>query len=743
MAVETFPADGDRDLSSVRGAFHLGALSYLLRGHFRAPAGHLASSGHRVPPDFSAICVASQADPASDTYIVERLRELGLRHVRLDYGYCAPGGHTERFLRRLLQEDFAVLLHLVQPPEEAARMGLPDARQRWRDFVAGTLERWGHGLEAVEIGNTVNRRRWCGYHRLEFFASAWQIAAGEVQRRGLRLAGPNITDFEPPYNVGLLKALRRCGGLPEIHTTNLFAERATEPENYDRKILGRRFAHLHQLNLVKKARLLAAISERFQLAHTWSTTAFWTLGRIRRMLEDCEQKQADYLARYMLLAAASGALGRAYWGPLVSWREGLIDDGSGRAAPHELVSFYGTNYGELQNYRTRPAFDALAFFNRAVPGAEYRGQLCDSRRLQLHEFVRGDQRIHAVWTVNGCAADLMTIYSREDLARAGWRDRDGAPLAEMPEVAGEAPLYLTWPAAVEPAVNRAARVFAGARIAPHADAGNYYCFDDGQWRGMVCAASRADADKLFAGLHPHKLPAPAKQDALRKTRNAVWKVADPRDPEKSLVVKKPDRLPWNKKLADRFKPSKGLRSWNGAVELQRIGVATPRPVAWFERIERGAPTENWYICEFQPGNLSVRDFFSAFKQGANCHRGVAKREFLQKLAQFLLKLHKRGAYFRDLSGGNMLVRLDENSEPHFSLIDTGRARFYPKQLTVSKRLSDLKRACYKLDWQSRKEFMALYLGALGRRFTALHRLPFLYYDLKIGLKRRLKGKKKS
>nr|WP_246394947.1 lipopolysaccharide kinase InaA family protein [Microbulbifer rhizosphaerae] len=260
---------------------------------------------------------------------------------------------------------------------------------------------------------------------------------------------------------------------------------------------------------------------------------------------------------------------------------------------------------------------------------------------------------------------------------------------------------------------------------------------------MVCAASRVDADKLFAELHPQKLPAPAKQDALRKTRNAVWKVADPRDPEKSLVVKKPDRLPWNKKLADRFKPSKGLRSWNGAVELQRIGVATPRPVAWFERIERGAPTENWYICEFQPGNLSVRDFFSAFKQGASCHRGVAKREFLQKLAQFLLKLHKRGAYFRDLSGGNMLVRLDENNEPHFSLIDTGRARFYPKQLTVSRRLSDLKRACYKLDWQSRKEFMALYLGALGRRFTPLHRLPFLYYDLKIGLKRRLKGKKKS
>jgi tRNA A-37 threonylcarbamoyl transferase component Bud32 len=279
-------------------------------------------------------------------------------------------------------------------------------------------------------------------------------------------------------------------------------------------------------------------------------------------------------------------------------------------------------------------------------------------------------------------------------------------------------------------------------IAPHAGPGNYYSYNDDEWRGMVFAANRADADKLIAELHPRKMSTPNKSEALRKTRNAVWKIADPRDASKALVVKKPDQLRFIKKLTDRYKASKGLRSWNGAVELQRIGVATPRPVAWFERADRVDLTNNWYICEFQPGNLSVRNFFSAFKQGASSHMGVAKAEFLRKLAEYLLKLHRRGAYFRDLSGGNMLVRLDEAGKPEFSLIDTGRARFYPKQLTIGKRLSDLKRAVYKLDWQSRREFMAIYLRALGRSFSAFYRLPFMLYDLKIGLKRKLKNKKK-
>lgn len=745
VSVETLSTHGDDagDFSSMRRVFRLGAWSYLLRGNFRLPDGHRPRAGHRVPDDFPAICVASQEDPASDGYIIARLHELNLSRVRLDYGYCAPGGHTERFLRRLLDEGFAVLLHLVQPPAEAARMHRTDARERWRDFVSQALDRHGARLEAVELGNTVNRRRWCGYHRVELFAAAWSIANAEIGARGLRLAGPNVTDFEPPYNAGLLRVLGALGPLPEIHTTNLFAERSTEPENYDHKIIGYRLARLHRFNLVKKARVLAAISADFNVGHTWSTSAFWTLVRIRRRLEHDEQKQADYLARYLLLTAASGGLGRVYWGPLVSWREGLIDDGTGRDAPHELVSFYGTNYGELRNYRVRPAFATMAFFNRTFPGSDYLGQLCAARRLQVHGFATGEHCIHAVWTVNGCAASLLELYAREDLARAQWLDRDGNPLAEMPEVASEAPLYLLWPAGVQPAVNRDAQVIPGVHIAPHAGTGNYYWFSDGRWRGMLYAASRADADRLIAELHPERIVTPPKGDTLRKTRNAVWKVRDPRDAEKFLVVKKPDRMRADKKLTDRFKPSKGLRSWNGAVELQRRGLATPDPVAWFERADGVDLMNNWYICEYQPGNLSVRDFFAAFARGATSHAGVAKGELLRRLSEFLLKLHKRGVYFRDLSGGNILVHMGEEGEARFSLIDTARARLYPQKLTMGPRLSDLKRACYKLDWGSREEFMAIYLRALGRRFSLLYRLPFAYYDLKIGLKRRLKGGKKK
>ena len=72
------------------------------------------------------------------------------------------------------------------------------------------------------------------------------------------------------------------------------------------KILGRRLVGLHKFNLIKKARLLARLGADVGVPRLISPAAFWTLPRIERMLPDSEQKQADYLSRYMVLCAASG-----------------------------------------------------------------------------------------------------------------------------------------------------------------------------------------------------------------------------------------------------------------------------------------------------------------------------------------------------------------------------------------------------------------------------------------------------
>ncbi|MEX0903700.1 MAG: hypothetical protein WDZ76_13370 [Pseudohongiellaceae bacterium] len=718
--------------------FNRAALGYLLKGRFHLYQGHRPRGGIIVPRDYSAICVASMEDPESDARMIQYLHQLGVKHVRLDFGYTAPGDHTVRFLEQLLAEQFQVLLRIVQPREESRLMKTQEAQARWREFLATTLDRFGDQLEAVEIGNTINRRSWSGYLTIEHFMAAWSIAHEQLRQRQILLAGPNISDFEPPYNAGVLSVMARRGTLPYIHTNNLFAERAVEPENYDHKIIGRKLVRLHKLNLVKKACLLGRISRTHNIEKTWSTTAFWTLKRIARRLVNSEEKQADYLVRYMVLTAASGGLDRAYWGPMVSHREGLIDDGTGHPAKNELVTYYGRTFGKLKDYRIRPAFHAYACFNRLIPGSRYIGKLTAKRLQQVHEFETQDHRIHVLWTTNTRIMNLRSLYSEESLNQAECISRDGQYLETTPSVATETPLYLRWPIECTVPVNRHARVIKDALIDGSRRDGQYFHFTDGRWQGLIFATDREQADRIIANLHPDRIPAPAAADVLRKSRNIIWTIPDPRRPGRLLAVKKPNRLRFNKKINDYFKPSKAVRSWNGAFQLLRHGLDSPLPVAYFERADCKDTLNNWYICEYAGKVPSVRDFFQAFAGGADSYLGISKAMFMNELCTFLLQLHNRGTYFRDLTGGNILVRIEPGKPVDFSLIDTARAKFYLIATPIHQRLADLSRTCYKLDWANRIAFMELYMAALNRRFWLLYRLPFHGFDLKMKAKRLLK-----
>lgn len=737
----TFP----RSSSELRDStvFWRAALGYLFRGRFRLPGGHVAAPGARVPDDFPGICVASMDDPACDDLMLGYLRQLGIEAVRLDYGYAGPGNHPERFLNRLLDDGFKVLLRLIPPPEEARQMLKPATQQRWRQFVAKALLDYGDRIEAVEIGNTVNRRAWAGFTTINHFMQAWHIAHELARERGVTLAGPNVSDFEPPLNAGFLALMAKRGCLPDIHTDNLFVERAFEPEFYDRKILGRRLGPLHKLNLVKKARLLGRLGIEHGVDRTWSTTAFWTIKRIVRRLARGEDKQADYIVRYMVLAAASGGLGRAYWGPLVSQREGLVDDGTGREADHELVAFYDGNNGHVENYRIRPALRAYANFIRLIPGTTYTGGHGTERSLQIHAFESSAHRIHVLWTVNARAAELKTLYRAEDLAAAEAIGRDGELLDEMPCLVTETPLYLRWPLSQPVSVIPGGRVLKDVRIDGNRPDGRYYLYRDERWFGLVFAADRQQADRRIAALHPDSITPPGDDNKLRKSRNVIWTLDDPGRPDRKLVAKKPHRLKLNKRITDALKPAKSVRSWNGACELLRHGIHTPLPVATFSRSGGVDTLNNWYICEYAGDVPSVKDFFMAYSSGALEYRGISRGRFFDLLCRFVLRLHEVGVYFRDLTGGNILVHQEADGEVLFSLIDTGRARFYPGTTPFSKRMADLARTCYKLDWPLREEFMGRYLGAHGKRFGWRYRLPFVLFDWKLNTKRRLKGKKRQ
>ncbi len=709
-------------------------LSYIFKGGLRIKNGHLPISQHRIPSNFIGVCVASNANPATDDYIIVQLQKLGVKRVRLDFSYDDLTSFNARFLQRLIAEQFEVTLHLLQPFSAAKNMYATTEQTSWRQFLVQVLDTFGADIYAVEIGNTPNRKRWAGY-TLQGFLMAWAIAHTEIKARGITLIGPNIQDFEPLYNISLLKTLQNQHQLPDIHSDNLFVERVTEPERFDHRIFKYQWARIFKYNLVKKARILQKIGQDFGIKHSASSVAFWAVYRIQRLLPDGLQKQADYAARYFLLLAASGSLTHANWGAFICQREGLISDGLTEAQYPDLerVAHYKNADGELDHYQHHPSFNAVKTVVNLIEGAQYIAPIATAKGLEIHHFEKDGQHFHAAWAINGKAALLNTVYSANALQAAKILNRDGETLAETPELITESPIYLLWDAAAPTTLSPA--LAKDVTIHAHVKNLQYFEFKYADWQGLVLAGNQADAELLMQKLHPDTLHAPNKDGALRHSRNAIWAVPDPRNIAEQLTAKQPMKMYPHKAFLDRFKPSKAKRSWNGAMELMRRGVGTAQPVAYFEKVNDSTLKQNFYICEFVKADANIGQIFAAYVRGEFDYLGLNPESVYAQLAQYFHTMHSRGVHFRDLSGGNVLVNIASNKTLSFALIDTARIHAYNHGIAFNLRIADLTRACHKLNWAGRERFMQIYLALSGRQFTWQNRLQFKLYDFKVWLKR--------
>ncbi|MGB2831705.1 MAG: lipopolysaccharide kinase InaA family protein [Methylotenera sp.] len=715
----------------------LDGLLYILRGAMRVKNGHLPIEQHGVPADFIGVCVASQKEAAVDSYVVAQIKLLGVKRVRLDFTYGDLENHNARFLNHLILEGLDVTLHVIQPFESAKNMHLVEEQLKWRGFLTAVFNAFGQQIKAVEIGNTINRKRWAGYD-WQGFMRAWHIAHQEIRSRNIPLIGPNIQDFEPVYNISLLRALKHHKQLPDLHSNNLFVERVTEPERFDHRILKYQWAKLLKYNLVKKARILQKIGQDFGVMHTVSSVAFWAIYRIQRLLPDGEQKQADYAARYFLLLAASGAISHANWGSLICQREGLIDDGltEDEYPSLERVAYYKSADGELKNYRQHPSFNAVKTVANILQGAQYVKPVASAKGLEIHYFIQGNQHIHAAWTINGRAAFVHDIYSPASLANAKLLNRDG-DILEHVEIITESPIYLVWQTEKAIQAKTNPQLAQDLRLHAHIQHQQYYTFSQEGWRGVLLAKDANEAKVLFRTLHPKKLQAPGKNEALRHARNAIWSIDDPRYSDAKLTVKQPVKMHFHKAYLDRFKPSKAMRSWNGAMELLRRGVATAKPTAYFEKTGDTTLKENFYICEYVKHDFNIGQAFVAFGQGEQRFLGFTTEQIYTAFAQYCHLMHSRGIYFRDLSGGNVLVNILPNQQLHFSLIDTARLYAYHYPTPIKYRIADLTRALNKLHWAGRERFLRIYLSMSGRQLTWRTKLAFYLYDFKVDLKRKI------
>jgi len=279
----------------------------------------------------------------------------------LDLTYSHDFERADELVDGLCQMDVGVLLHLVQPLSEAEKMPDDEALKKWGEFVRTSLDHFSGRMEAVEIGSTVNRAKWTRYS-LDGFLAAWEVAYKEVRERGVTLVGPNVTDFEPQYNAGLLGMLR--------------------------------LKNFHGYNLKKKIRLLGAIASRNGISRNWSTSAFWTLPRIQRYSNSVEEQMADYLPRYFTICFSQRAFERIYWGPLISSREGLLDDGTGivpKSSELDIVALHDRIPGSPDTWRMRPVFDAFKTMNAFLGGSTFEGTRCSKEGLEIYEFTKNGE----------------------------------------------------------------------------------------------------------------------------------------------------------------------------------------------------------------------------------------------------------------------------------------------------------------------------------------------------------------
>ncbi len=347
------------------------------------------------PVPWDGLGVAVRPWPRDPERLIAELESLGVRRVLVRLHPWEDDHRQEEELARELHRRGCELAFALPQNRDLVRdLG------RWRAKVEELGARFAPFGRQFQIGQAINRSKWGIWNLSEYAALA--DAACEILRRrpGLELLGPAVIDFEF-YRTAAALNLRRASFAFDIVSALLYVDRRGAPENRQAGV-----------DTVGKALLLKAIADTARRAQgrAWVTEVNWPLWEgphspAGRSVAVDEERQADYLARYFLLALTTGAMERVYWWQLVARGYGLID-------PQED--------GRL---RRRPSFWALAALHRELDGATHLRPLPSGEEARLHLFRGAD------------GADLVVGWSTRERCQAALprraatlTGRDGEPL---------------------------------------------------------------------------------------------------------------------------------------------------------------------------------------------------------------------------------------------------------------------------------------------------------------------------
>lgn len=333
------------------------ALPHLWR-RYRRLQGEL----YKEPVGIGGIGVAVRPWPEAPETLLSLIDELGVRHVLLrlhpwDEDHAAEEALARDLHARGIEVSFALPQNrdLVRDPA------------RWRRALEEIAPRFTPYGRHFQVGQAINRSKWGIWNVREYVALA-RIAEDVLRPYpGIELLGPSVIDFEYHVTAAVLN-LRHAGFRFDAVSSLLYVDRRGAPENRQAG-----------LDTVDKVLLLKAIAEtaRNSTGRCWITEVNWPLKEgphspAGRDVSVDEEKQADYLARYYLLALGTGKVERIFWWQVMARGYGLVDP------------------TDPSNPRRRPSFFALKTLIHELDGARLEAVLPAPPPARLYQFRRQD-----------------------------------------------------------------------------------------------------------------------------------------------------------------------------------------------------------------------------------------------------------------------------------------------------------------------------------------------------------------
>jgi hypothetical protein len=279
---------------------------------------------------------------------------------------------VREFVRELRRRGITPVAALLQDRRSVTDPGY------WRGFLEEAFGALRPEVATFEVGHAWNRLKWGVRSHREYATLAEAAFRAREPHPGLRLAGPAVIDFEFLCVLGALGDRRRP--LPfDVASGLLYVDRRGAPENGQ---MG--------FDLTGKAAFMRAAVDATlgQAVPYWVTETNWPLPvpgeyaptSMKEAVD--EERHADYLVRYYLLALGSGLVEKVFWWQAAAGGYGLIDDLGG-------------------GWRHRPAWRSFAALASLAAGAVPEGLRAEGEARLLTLRRPGGDRVTAAWRTAG------------------------------------------------------------------------------------------------------------------------------------------------------------------------------------------------------------------------------------------------------------------------------------------------------------------------------------------------------